>query len=201
MAKKNEPRPNIAAAIVGFKRTGKSTWLNDEAVRFNKRTGKRVLIIDVNGSPAFRKHQEITYEHFPRWRRGIKRFYDPDFERMFDYLIARYTKDNPFNGMIVFEDSWKYIDANPSKHIRTFLTDHRMINADLFFSFHSFKFIPPDFWKMLNYVIVKKTPDLLEKNKRKYEARIPNFEEIFRVYMDVKNSKNQYETKIAETGF
>lgn len=197
---KRENRSNIAAAVFGFKETGKSTWLNSEAVKYNQKTGKRVLIINVNGSPAYDAHQILTYENFPRWKRGVKQFYDPDTDVMWDFLIDLYHKDNQFNGMIIFEDCWKYIDPNPSKRIRTFLTDHRMINADLYYSFHSFDFMPPRFWKMTTHIVIKKTSDILEENVRENRKKIPNFDAVLKTYLQVKNAKNIFTTKIVETG-
>jgi len=190
----------MAAVVVGFKDTGKSTYINHEAIKYNKRTGKRVLIINVNGSPAYDEHQELSYDLFPRWRKGVKQFYDSDHDEMMHFLIGLYNKNNKFDGMIIFEDSWKYIDANPPKQIKAFLTDHRMINADLMFSFHAIDFIPPSFWKMLTHVIIKKTNDLLEENIRENRKKIPNFDAILKTYLEVKKAKNIFTTKIVKTG-
>lgn len=192
-------RPNYSIVVAGKKHVGKSTGLAKLAKKYSEDTGKRVLVINVNGSPAYDEFQEITYKDFPHWIRGVKQFYDTDTEKMINFLANYYTGKNQFHGMIIFEDCTKYIEGNPPKKIRSMLVDHRMLDADVVFTFHALKAIPPFFWIMTDYVILRKTKDIIfkpngenHKNYSWYDARIPNFPEIAEAHKKVMKSKNQY---------
>jgi hypothetical protein len=163
--------------IVGRKRTGKSTRTCEIAMAFARSNpGKRVLIINVNNSEAYAKIPLITYEQMTRWKKGIYQFYDPDHERMLNFLMTHFNpKTNKFRGLIVFEDATKYIDANPSKQIKTFLVDHRMWDADMLFTFHSLAFVPLFFWRMVTTLILLKTNDI---DTDSFARRIPNWRAV-----------------------
>lgn len=167
-------RANYAIVIAGRKYTGKSTYLNKRAIKYAKATGKKVLIIDVNGSPAYSKHQLLNERSFVEWcknvGKGIKRFYLSDIDKMLDMVQAHFK-----NGLIIFEDCTKYIKANPQDHIKAYLVDHRMWNVDLFFTFHALMFIPKFFFMMVSYYHVFKTQDILEGRDRELSKRFPNY--------------------------
>jgi hypothetical protein len=205
---KRVARANEAMIIVGRKRTGKSTLAN----KISKGLAapyRRVLIIDVNGSPAYSAHEQIFYDKLKRWRHGgIYKFYDPDHERMWKFLTSHYGPqyspegrkigDKPFHGLITFEDCTKYIDPNPSKQIKTFLVDHRMWDADLLFTFHSLSMVPPFFWKMTSRLIILKTQDTAGQLKR-LEDKVPNFGEVYEAHCRVMKSEDPHAHEVVET--
>ncbi|MGB4987979.1 MAG: ATP-binding protein [Pyrinomonadaceae bacterium] len=194
-------RANEAMIIVGRKHTGKSTLANKLAEGF-ARPKKRVLIINVNQSPAYSKHKLITYDKMKRWRSGgIYQFYDRDNDAMFDFLINWFDPvKRKFNGLIVFEDCTKYIGSNPNKQILSFLVDHRMWNADLLFTFHSLAMVPPFFWRMTTRLILLKTQDIMTKaNERGFENRIPNWKEVKPAYDRVAANPDPYAHEVIDT--
>jgi hypothetical protein len=201
-------RENEAIVIVGRKRTGKSTLSNNFATKLAA-PFRRTLIIDVNGSPAYAQHEEIGYKKLKRWRSGgVYKFYDPNVERMFQFFTTYYGPqyneegerigNRPFHGLIIFEDCTKYISANPSQEIKTFLVDHRMWDADLVFTFHSISMIPPFFWKMTKRVIILKTQDTLGQLKARRDV-IPNWENVFNTHQEVMRDPNPFAHKVVET--
>lgn len=150
------------------------------------------MVVDVNAAPPYRKHQLLTEKNFVHWCRdpqyvGIKRFYLMDEKKML-HLIADHFK----SGLIIFEDCTGYIDANPRKEIKQFLTNHRMFDADLIFTFHSIMGIPPFFWKMTNNMLLFKTQEYLEEKDKSSMKRIPNYIDIYKAYSRLKKSKNNY---------
>lgn len=201
-------RANEAIIMVGRKRTGKSTLANNIAKRVSG-PYKRTLIIDVNGSPAYSAHKQIFYDQLKRWRSGgIYKFYDPNHDRMWEFLTSHYGPqydvtgrkigDKPFHGIMVFEDCTKYIDANPSKAIKTFLVDHRMWDADLLFTFHSLSMVPPFFWKMTSRVILLKTQDTADQ-VRKLADRIPNYGDVAAAHTRVMQNPDPHAHEVVET--
>lgn len=188
----------MAGILVGQKATGKSTELERIARDYSK-SGKKALILDVNGSPAYAKVPAIqTADEFRKWCTGksdigpLAKYYDPDHVVMFEFLIKYFR-----NGLVVFEDCTKYIDATPSREIKTFLVDHRMWNVDLLFTFHAVSMVPPFFWKMTSYVILKRTTEVFRPSDK---FRYPFWEALQKGIERLKKSKNPYESVVIETG-
>lgn len=191
-------RPNEAIIIVGRKHTGKSTLTNKMVVNFGRKNPeKRVLIINVNASPAYERHPEITYPGMKLWKKGVYQFYDSDHKAMFDYLFKVFDpRARKFNGMFVFEDCTKYIDPYPDKQIKSFLVDHRMWNADMLFTFHSLGSVPPFFWKMTSRVILLKTQDVIDNS---FAKRIPNWKEVSAAHERVMAHPSNYHHEVVST--
>lgn len=187
-------RLHKAWAILGRKGTGKSTYANKCALAYiAANPNKRVLIFDVNGSPAYAAHESITYGKFREWSNGIRRLYDSDHERALAFIAKNFDK-----GLIIFEDCTKYIPANPTKDIKAMLVDHRMMNCDVMFTFHSVKFVPPFFWKMLNAVSLGKTDDNFT-HRSLLQKDIPNIAAIAAAGLKLKAHPNQYHRILIET--
>lgn len=183
-------RLNDTELVVGRKGVGKSTYGNTRAERYP--AGKKVLIIDVNGSPAYKHHTLIDDATLlsGRWKKGIVRYHNKDHEAMLENIITLCeNKDLWQGGLILFEDCTKYIDPNPGKVIKSFLVDHRMWNADLIFTFHSFKRIPPFFWEMASYVTFFKTQEIFEGPRN--ENIIPNYHAIAKARAQVMADANE----------
>lgn len=191
-------RSNVAIAIAGRKNTGKSTWLEERARKMKANTGKKVLIIDVNASPAYSHYQLLSYNGLESWCKnhdtGIKRFFDSDYDKMFS-VIPKHFK----NGGLILEDCTKYIPAIPSPEIKTYLVDHRMWNVDLFFTFHALEFIPKFFFKMITHYTVFKTQDILDNRDRELRKRFPNYDVLKKAWDDVMKSSNEHANRTVPT--
>jgi len=173
---------------VGRKRTGKST---KTAGTVDAYAGDKVLILDVNNSPAYNKYPAIELDQVKALKSGkVKLLGTPDEEAL--KTIAKYFR----GGLLVFEDCTKYISGNVRPEIKTFLVDHRMYNCDLIFTFHSLVMVPPFFWQMASYLRLLKTQDVLEN---KYRGRIPNFEKVSAAFKRVNASKDPYYFEDIET--
>lgn len=194
-------RLHQSGIVVGRKGTGKSTYLNNLAEQYAKSTGRRVLIYDVNGSPAYSKHQKLSKAQFKYWcengLKGIKRFYLGDEnDREAFTIIRNYFKD----GLLIMEDCTKYINANPQPYVKPLLVDNRMWGADIIYTFHSIKRVPPFFWEMSSYLTIFKTNEVLRENDRKWEDRIVNWEGVYAARQKVLKNKDPYYSVTIETG-
>lgn len=195
MAQKTTKREHTTGIMIGERATGKSTDLLKLAKGYVDKTAKRALILDVNGAPAYKDLPLLTVGELQKWRHGnepsIARFYLKDLDRMFAIV-----EENFRNGFLVFEDCTKYIDANPSRAIKSFLVDHRMMGLDLFWVFHSVGSVPPFFWKMTNYIILKKTVETFRPgDKYKYTF----FSELLKAHQTLSKSKDRYKSIVIQT--
>lgn len=190
-----ERRTNITGILVGRKATGKSTYLAKLAKGFSTRTGKRSLIIDVNGAPAYKDIPLLDEKGFSTWNSNsslrVAKFYLSDEDKMLG-LIA----DNFKNGLLVLEDCTKYIPSNPPQNIKKMLVDNRMLNLDLFFTFHSLRKVPPFFWDLVDTIVLGKTQDRLRPSD---VDRYPNFYAIQKAFEEVQRSKDQYIKRTVNT--
>jgi hypothetical protein len=176
--------------VIGRKHTGKSTYLNRIAKSYPK--DLKVLIIDVNGSPAYAEHPEIKISQIRQLESGIVKLIGTP--KKDDLLaIAKHFRD----GLIVFEDCTKYIEGNVAPEIKAFLVDHRMHRADLIFTFHAFRRVPPFFWEMSSYVTIMKTQEQIDTSRNR--NNIPNFDEVYNTWKEVMASPSEYENATIET--
>lgn len=186
---------HLAIAITGRKYTGKSTLARKIAEGYKN---PKVIIIDPNNSPAYEGIPFVIFTRLCKLTKGIVRYYDQDTNKLFENLMEMLSKKT-FNGLIVFEDATKYIDAKPTKTQKAVLVDHRMWNTSLMFTFHSLEFVPRFFWKMLTHVTVFKTQDMMEENYRVFAKRIPNFKSIYNAWIEVMESENEFENRTIKT--
>jgi energy-coupling factor transporter ATP-binding protein EcfA2 len=174
---------HVSGLMVGRKGTGKSTKLAKIAAAYPP--DSKVLIIDVNGSPAYNQFQQITINQVKLLKKGVVRLLGtPSAETL--TTIATHFR----GGLIVFEDCTKYIEGNVRPEIKTFLVDHRMFQCDLIFTFHSLKRVPPFFWEMISYVTLLKTLETFDPGT--YRSKIPNYEKIAEAFKKVNSQKDDY---------
>jgi hypothetical protein len=176
--------------MVAMKGTGKSTRIAEIARKYPK--SKKVLIIDVNGSPAYNLIPTIDINKIRLFDGGVAKIMGvPDEETL--EIISNNFK----NGLLVFEDCTKYLSGNLPKNIKKFLTDHRMLRLDLIFTFHALKRVPPQMWEMTSYVMLGKTVEVFEQGSNK--NRIPNYENILKAWKTVCAHPSPYHSLTVET--
>ncbi|RFZ84775.1 hypothetical protein DYU05_03985 [Mucilaginibacter terrenus] len=181
---------HVTGIVVGRKGTGKSTKLAKIASAYP--ADSKVLIIDVNGSPAYNQFKEITINQVKLLRKGVVRLLGtPSTETLL--IIARDFRD----GLVIFEDCTKYIEGNVRPEIKTFLVDHRMFRVDLIFTFHSLKRVPPFFWEMISYVTLLKTQETFSQGM--YRNRVPNYEKVLAAFNKVNAHPDNYYSITVET--
>lgn len=193
---------HLAIAVIGRKRTGKSTYLRNLAIKLSG----PVIIVDPNNSPAYSMFPELELDQIKKMKNGIGRYYLTDTDRMFNdlYEVVHYKnkKVKPFHGTWCFDDATKYIDSHPTKQQKALLVDHRMYGLNILFTFHSLAGnmgVPGWLWKMLTHVTLFKTQDNIDENPRKYIDSIVNFKDILPAWQSVMKNKDNYYHKTIET--
>lgn len=181
---------HVSSLVVGQKGTGKSTYTNKLARAYP--ADKKVLIFDVNGSPAYKDIMLIEPKDVKRLTRGVVRLLGTPTDETLDIVAKDFR-----GGLIIYEDCTKYISGNVPPLIKTFLVDHRMYQCDLVFTFHSLKRVPPFFWEMVSYITLFKTSEVFESGTNR--NRIPNYEAILSAYKKAKASKDKYFNITVET--
>lgn len=181
---------NVSIALVGRKGTGKSTELAKLARAYPP--DKKVLILDVNGSPAYNGFQQIELRQVRLLTKGVVKLMGTPTPETLQVISENFK-----GGLVVFEDCTKYIEGNVHPVIKTFLVDHRMNQCDLIFTFHALKRVPPFFWEMLTYVQLFKTQEEFESGTNK--KRIPNYETILRAFNRVRAHPDPHYSITVET--
>lgn len=144
---------------VGEKGVGKSTITLEFAVE----TGKRIIVLDNVFNQVYTDFERIKREQLPTWR-GARCIVEIDDFDMCLRDLSLYQR----NAFIISEDSRRYLSANVSKAVETFIIDHRKFNFDVAFMFHSLKAVPPKICEMYTHVLLFKTKDNLEEKQPKW---------------------------------
>ena len=198
-------RLNTSTVVCGRKGCGKSTLLRgmaNEYVTANARAylgqGKRVLICDTNGAPAYKDLPLLSSAQLAAWKPNgnlkIARYCDPDKKKMVNDVATHFKQ-----GLVIFEDALGYINpAAIPQNVRAFLVDHRMADLDLIFTFHAVMTIPPFFWLFQTYLILLKTNENREKIAR--TTKIADTENLLKEFDRIAASQNPYISTVIETG-
>ena len=197
-------RLNYSIAICGRKGTGKSTLLASLATNYiagnaaaNGGQGKRVLILDVNGSPAHAHLPRLSTDQLIAWKPGgslkIATYRHEDRKFMMATVATHFR-----SGLLIMEDVLTYIGSNPNETTRRFLVDHRMADLDVLYTYHSLLYIPPFFFQFLAYIVLLKTNDPLSKLSK--SNKIPNMPAVLKAVAELQKESDPYASKLIETG-
>lgn len=176
----NDRDLHYSAIVVGQKGVGKSTYLAQLAAKYDR--SLKVLIIDVNGSPAYSLVERIEPYQIKGVKRGVVKLLGTPTKQTLK-LISDYWRD----GLVIFEDCTKYISGNVDPEVKAFLVDHRMFNCDLIFTFHSLKRVPPFFWEMIAFTVLFRTAETFGNA---YKNRLPNYEKMLAAFETLQKSKD-----------
>lgn len=146
---------------------------------------KRVLIIDTLNHPKYKDFQIIDPQQVEYWRSGVKRILvlHSNLETVFKEVFQHFK-----NGIVIFEDSTKYIKKSVPDHLLDFILDTKQKNVDLFFVYHSFAAIPPDIFRSADTITTFKTQENLFTSK----GKIPNYYICFKLWQKVMQDKNKH---------
>ncbi len=172
-------RDNIIGIICGNRGVGKSTFLISAIDQHPKKVPKISLAI---GCKAH-KYQLIGPEMIPRWKSGVKRIITPDTDLVLDSIVEHIN-----NALLIFEDATKYIESDPPKSIRQLVLASKQRNLDIFFTFHTYRSIPPKLFSWADVLEVFKTGEDISQFKNK----IPQFERVEKVHAEVEKHENRY---------
>lgn len=194
-----EPRGNEAEAVVGFKQTGKSYYMNKRAVAYPKH--KKVLIYDSSFSPVFAPYKTVNTKTLfsGRWKSGIIKYECENADEVMTN-IASFAKDkklNPTGILLIIDDATKYIPANPDQTIKNLIIDHRKYNADILYGFHSFIDVPPFLRRNVHYFTIKKTADNFDQLDK---MNLMNKDKMIAAWLKVMKSDIRYTQITVPTG-
>ena len=129
-----EERANYVILIVGFPKTGKTTYLVELI-----KTLKTVLVFDFNNEEKYSFLPSMPPEKLPAWKQvGRFRIFNDDTDGFLEQLYA-----HAYNTAIVFEDSTAYVRSHIQDPLRKLIVSRRHRNLDLIFTFHSLNQVPP----------------------------------------------------------
>lgn len=198
----SETRPCFSMIHIGRKHTGKSTHTARRVREYARAyPNRKVLIIDINGSPAYSEWPWIDYHEFANWKKGVRRFWDRDTSKMLEFLLTRMpgTVHYPCDtGLIVWEDCTAYIGFNPPSEIRQFLVSHRMMDLDMIYTFHSVNQVPRFYWQMTGIITLQKTQEELQLKDLKRKV-IPNYAAIYEAWTSVMADTDPYSFRVVNT--
>lgn len=175
---------SIIGIIVGGRQTGK-TYFGKQLITATKRP--RVLIVDTFDHPKYQEFQIIQTSDFPRWKKGIKRvLVEDDIYPVISEINIHLT-----DTFIIFEDATKYLRDNLAKPFWKMIYDSKQRRNDIVFMYHGFKKIQPELLDNINTITLKK----LGENIKRYEGKIPDYEQLEQIHREVQASPDRYITK------
>jgi hypothetical protein len=185
LSEDSSKRTITLTTIVGKQGVGKTSYILRELIStFLKSKG--VLIYDFSSEKKFRTIPVIALEDLHRWTsKGIYRIDDPDPVKVF-----REIKKSVRNCYLICEDARGYMKATLNDDIATVLGTRRQLGIDILCNFWALENVPTTVFTYSNYITIFKTRDKLEKLKTL--DKIPNFEDVLRVWERVQRNPDPY---------
>lgn len=152
-------RLNEILLFIGRKGTGKTT----RAIQLAKATNKKIIVLDDLVHPAYDGFETIHESDLHKWKGKHARL-------MFDSLDSTLNTLSHYqtNAVIIIEDSSRYISANVSKAVTSFIINHRKFDFDVYFMFHFLNDVPPYLCKQYGKLVLFKTGDNIEVKQQKW---------------------------------
>lgn len=172
-------RHNLISLLIGKRRTGKSTFLLELILNHHQ----KVLIYDTDDNEIYKDIPIMPLENLSRWKRGVYRIVDPDFETVFADI-----RKHLWNALVVFEDATKYMSTGVPKVISQLMYLSKQRNLDLIFTFHFLRKVYPEFFDNANYITKFKTGEDINQFKHK----IMGYEMVKAVHDRVEANSNPY---------
>lgn len=166
-AKNPDQRDPIIILIVGAKRQGKSTVINDSIIEdYVKNNPKaKVLIHDVSETHAFEHYPLIGVDDIKKglmidgkrtkWEKGVYRTTTKDSEQLIKNINSHFR-----NGLVVLDEARSWIprgDTSVPKEIMELFTTHTNKNIDLVVVFHEWMDISTRLRGMANDYVIFRT--------------------------------------------
>lgn len=183
---------NKVYLVVGARGTGKTPFVigGDEEPGMAKLSldkGMSTLVIDEIDHPKYRHFTDLHPKNYsllsskPGYYRTLCRL---------ENMPALFLKlRDVWNTLIVFEDCYKYINANFTKAQITAIGNCKQQNNDIIFMHWAWGFVSPDFSRTTNYYIVFKTSDSPEVRKANLTGC---YDKIIKAHQIVMTGKKRY---------
>lgn len=195
--KKNpKHRDNIASAIIGSKRQGKTVllkiWIDNYVKLYPHRP---VLVFDP--SDAFGRDDRSGFEGYPiitldelycgkkvnggtiYWERGVRRILDKDEDKDFHNELFAYMLRWFSDGLIVIDEATILFPYNPTKLHRALVIKHTNRNTDMMMVFHRLKAVPTAFRGAIWDYIFFNTDEGYDNYKKIADMEFPRPKEFF----------------------
>lgn len=145
--------------FIGGRGTGKTT----ACLKVAKASRKKNMVMDDVVHPAYNGFERISVNDVASWKGSNCIVNVTDLDE-----ALRAIGYNQSNVFCTIEDSSRFIGSNISGAVKTFIINHRKINADIAFMFHSLKEVPPYLATNYNKMVLFKTGDNTEVNQPKW---------------------------------
>ena len=190
---------NISHVLVGFKRTGKSTYIR-RIIDQCYHPKQKILIVTQTDPEAYGKFRRAESESQLRaWKFGPVKYYNRKSRKQMLQTILDLAEDGILrNGAVIFEDATSYITGNPPDEILDFLINHRMYFLDLYFILHSLTDVPPKLWRNVTSVTVFKTAE--NESLIRERKMIPNLDKVLEAWKKVKTDPDMRKSITVSTG-
>lgn len=173
-------RENIVGLFIGKRFCGKTSTFLEVAEKLNK----RIICVNDGSHPVYDQWPQLTIEQLPNFR-GNKAVIQVNND--VDGISAALLRHQQ-NAIIVYEDCHKYIPQSINRGgLRNMIIDCRKRNFDVFFMYHTLKFVPPFIASMYNLMFLFKTTDSFTKALL---DKYPNDDTIKKIGEKVKKHKN-----------
>ncbi len=170
---------NNRILVIGAGGTGKSTYIH-QLIQTEPRP--KTIIYDTSANPHYAAYPIIKKEDATRWKKGICRIIDVEYEEC--YAILAQCSDT----FIVLEDCTKYLGSkNPPKFARNLLFSAKQKQNDLLMTFHGFKTCDELYMNNCDWLIVFKTGEKIDRM-----TTIPMAEAVNEAYNRVKAHESKY---------
>lgn len=170
--------------VCGATETGKSTIIKELIA---PRIGIDAMIVhDINQQEAWYHLPEISLDEFARMKTGMYRTTDMDYEKFFSIAFNNFR-----HGTIISEDATNYLGDKPNRSIMPNLIGlrHPKHDVDIIMVTHSLMDTPKYIIRHANELILKKTGDVWNDVKGRFEQKR---EEVFQAFTKLNDPKNPF---------
>lgn len=187
MAQKRNRKIVVYAGMPGC---GKTTQIMKQIAAFLKQHPKeKVIIYDINREKAYKDFPAISLEQIPHVKSGVYRIVEPDYNLVLATFVETFR-----NGLLILEDANFYLTAARNMTLWKILVSRRHMGMDVVLTFHSLARIPPYLYEMLNYIILFKTNENIDRVQNK----IPNFDKVESIKNKINKNPNKYFHQVIE---
>ena len=152
----------------------------------------KVLIVDDFDHPAYRDVPMIKAEQLKYWKKGVYRLITSNID---EALLA--INNDVWNGLVVFEDCFKYVGQKFTKPMSKLIIDAKQKNLDFVFMYHCWAWVALDLARRCNAYIIFKAMDTPQSRFNPKDA--PYLSALIDEYYNVMADPNEYKNKLFKT--
>ena len=178
-------RDRQSIVFVGYTGTGKTKGILRV---IESHPEKKTVIYDIQNEPKYKAFPRLpSLDLVRKMKKGIYRYFDSNWQQVITDLKDHFSK-----GLLILEDSSKYLPANEFKPLYDMLVSKRHVHVDIVMTFHSLNRVPRYILENADTLVLFKTGDNLEHHLKK----LPRFDMIRREFDRLEAHSNPYESSI-----